>query len=212
MPTASEKGGGDFQPAPAGTHIGRCIGCISLGTQNPNNPTFHPSFKVMLIFELPNERVKAGDITSQAMTISREFSCSLGTKSNLRPLLESWRGRPFTNEELSGFQVEKVIGHPCMITIIHKPKLNGQGIYANVSSVTALPKGMQAPPQVNESTHYEIEMKRNEVFAKLPEWIRKKIDACEEWQSGGPSSPNHEPEPEQELPPQEEEGDPSVPF
>lgn len=168
----------------------------------------------MLVWELPNERVKEGDINSAAMTISREFSCSLGTKSNLRPLLESWRGRPFTAEELSGFQVEKVIGAPCMITIIHKPKQNGQGIYANVSSVTALPKGMQALPQVNESIHYEIEMKRGEVFQKLPEWIRKKIEACAEWQTASPSSHNahHEPDSEPDEAPPDDGGGDDVPF
>lgn len=187
MPVASEKGGGDFTPAPVGTHLARCIGVVSLGTQKPSSPTFNPQFKIMLTFELPNELLPDTK-EPMAMTVNKEFSCSLSKKANLRGALESWRGRVFTQEELDGFDVVKVLGAPCMLGVIHKTSSKG-GTYADVSSISALPKGMQAVPQTNPSVHYEIEMGRNDVFQKLPEWIRKKIEQCEEWTSKSPSSP-----------------------
>ena len=37
-------------------------------------------------------------------TISKEYSFSIGDKSTLRKDLEAWRGQPFTEEELKGFE------------------------------------------------------------------------------------------------------------
>lgn len=210
MPVASEKGGGDFTPAPVGTHLARCIGVVSLGTQAPNDPTFNASFKVMLTFELPNELLPDTQ-EPQAMTVNKEFSCSLGKKAKLRGALESWRGRVFTQKELDGFDVVKVLGAPCMLGVIHKTSAKGN-TYADVSSISALPKGMQAMPQTNPSVHYEIEMGRNDVFQKLPEWIRKKIEQCEEWTSKSPSSPAGKAREAQQQAAQTPEEDDSVPF
>src|SRR5688572_25099842 len=115
MPIAKSTGS-TFTPAPEGVHISRCIGCVSLGTQQPSSPQFMASFKIVLIFELPNERVVQDG--AKAQTVSKEFTCSLSEKANLRKMLESWRGRPFTKEELEGFDVMNVVDVPCMISVI----------------------------------------------------------------------------------------------
>ncbi len=177
MPTARETGS-TFTPAPSGAHLARCIGVISLGTQQPTTPTFHPTFKVLLIWELPNERVISDG--AKAQTVSKEYSCSLSEKANLRKDLESWRGRPFTKEELGGFDVANVIDKPCMVSVIHKQSAKGS-TYAAVNAVTSLPKGSQAPPRVNELVRFEIEDGQNDVFKALPEFIQNKIKASDEW-------------------------------
>lgn len=174
MPVAKETR--NFEPAPAGTHLARCYGCISLGTQHSDN--FADAFKVMLMWELPNELIGTGD-KEMPMTISKEYTLSLGKKSTLRKHLEMWRGRGFTDAELQGFEVSDVLGHPCMLTVVHAVSGRGE-TYAKVESVSSLPKGMQCPLQQHEQVRYEIEYGRNEVFKKLPEWIQKKILDCEE--------------------------------
>lgn len=183
MPIAKSTGG-DFKPAPAGTHLARCVGVISLGTQDPGNPTFSAAFKVLLVWELPDEPV--GD---KAMTTHKEYGCFLGDRANLRHDLESWRGRPFTPEELKGFDVAAVIDKPCMLSIMHQENAKKQ-TYAKVTAVTALPKGVTAKPRVNELVRYEIEQGRDTTFASLPEWIQKKIAACHEWRAMPPADPN----------------------
>lgn len=175
MPIAKETGG-DFTPAPAGTHLARCIGCVSLGTQPQNNPKFDATFKIMLVWELPDELLDGG----KAMTVSRELTCSLSEKANLRHLLESWRGKSFTREELDGFDVQDVVDVPCMITVIHKTSAKGR-TYAEVSAVTKLPKSVPAKARVNELVRYEIEDGKNAVYESLPEFVRKKIASCAEW-------------------------------
>jgi|SRR5688572_3506945 len=184
MPIATQ-GSGTFTPAPAGTHLARCVGVISLGTQPANSPQFKPSFKVMLVWELPDEMVPEKNV---AMTVNREYSCFLSEKANLRHDLESWRGRPFTKEELDGFDVANVIDAPCMVSVIHKTSAK-KSIYAQVTGVMQLPKGVTPKPRVNELVRYEIEQGRDTTFNSLPKWIQDKIASCQEWQQRQPANP-----------------------
>lgn len=200
MPVAKEAK--SFDPAPAGTHIARCYGCVSLGTQHSEQ--FADAFKVLLLFEMPFERIKMEDGKEMAMTISKEYTLSLGKKSNLRKHLDSWRGRSFTEEELKGFEVSKVVGAPCQITVVHSTSGSGN-TYAKIESITGLAKGMSCPDQEHGSIKYEIEENKNSAFDVLPEWIRKKIEACEEWK---PKS-QQQSEPEQTVP---QEEDDNIPF
>jgi hypothetical protein len=61
------------------------------------------------------------------------FTNSLHEKSRLRPMLEAWRGRKFTNEELDGFDLEKLIGANCQVQVIHA--ITDKGTYANIQAV-----------------------------------------------------------------------------
>lgn len=177
MPIAKETS--SFEPAPAGTHVARCFGCISLGTQH--SEMYADSFKVMLLFELPYEIINTQD-GEMPMTISKEYTLSLGKKSNLRKHLDAWRGRPFTQEELQGFDVAKVVGAPCQLTIVHVEKTGG-GTYAKIEAITGLSKGTTCPAQVHKSVTYEIDQGMDETYKSMPEWIQKKIAACEEWKA-----------------------------
>lgn len=176
MPVAKEAK--TYDPAPAGTHIARCYGCVSLGTQHSEQ--FADTFKVLLLFELPHERLQSQEYGEKPMTISKEYSLSLGKKSNLRKHLDSWRGRSFSEEELKGFEVSNVVGAACQITVVHSTSGNGN-TYAKIESITGLAKGMSCPPQEHASIKYELEHGKNDVFKNLPEWIQKKIESCEEW-------------------------------
>lgn len=174
MPVAK---GSNYTPAPEGTHIARCFACISLGTQK--SQMFASTWKLMLMFELPNEMIET-EQGAKPMVVSKEYSLSLGKKASLTQHLNSWRGRAFTPEELKGFEVSNVVGAPCQLSIQHKTS-NAGNVRAEIISITGLPKGMTAPPQWHPSVKYEIEMLKNDIYQKLPEWIQKKINECEEW-------------------------------
>jgi hypothetical protein len=206
MPTAKESGK-TFTPVPAGTHIGRAIQCISLGTQTDPRGQFLPSFKVMLAWEIPDEIVIRSDTKEEKpMVISKEYTLSLGKKSNLRRDLEGWRGREFTKDELAGFAVEKVLDAPCMLNVIHKTSASGN-TYAVITGISPLPKGVTCKPRVHDLLQYEIESGTScPEWMKIPEFIRKKIEACEEWTKpnvGEPAPVSTQAQPE---------GDPDVPF
>ena len=54
--------------------------------------------------------------------ISETYTNSLGEKANLRKMLENWRGRAFTQEEMDGFDLRNVLGKACMISVVHGTK------------------------------------------------------------------------------------------
>jgi hypothetical protein len=153
------------------------------------------------MWELPEHTLER-DGDSTPMVISKEYTCSLNEKANLRRDLVSWRGREFTEAELAGFNVDQVVGAPCLLNIIHAKSGKGS-TYAKIASISPMPKKMAADKQVHESVKYEIEMGRNEVFKSLPEWVQKKINACVEWTTAPAvvkPQVNHQPEAETDEP------------
>jgi hypothetical protein len=171
---AKDKGGG-FDPVEAGVHHAICYGVVDLGTQFSevyNNETH----KVLIVWELPFERIviEGKDLPR---AISRRFTLSLGTKANLRGVLESWRGRSFTEKELEGFDLKNLLGANCQINVIHNTN-NGK-TYANVSAVMPLPKGTEKRKNENEYQYFSME-DGIEIPDNLPEWMRDVISKSSE--------------------------------
>lgn len=189
MPIAREYES-DFVPAPAGPHPARCIGVVALGTQEPSNPAYKPSNRVLLTWELPEELIEFNG-ERKPMTIFKEYALSLGRANKptaLREDLQRWRTKAFTPDEANGFDIKNVLGKACLITIDHQPKRDGSGIRAVVSCVNALPRGMMVKPQVHPSLSYEIEEGNSPNYQKLAPWIQKKIGQSQEF-TQGPTEP-----------------------
>lgn len=184
------------QLPPAGTHIARCISIIDLGTQ----PTpYGDTRKIRVTWELPDETAVFNEEKGQQpFVLSKDYTLSLYEKANLRHDLEAWRGRQFTETELKGFDISKLLGAACLLAVVHKTTEKGK-TYANISSVSALAKGMTCGKQVNPSVEYSITDGKNAVYESLPEWLRKKIADSREWDS----------EPRAPLP---EHDDDEIPF
>lgn len=184
MPKATNKGG-DFVPIPAGIHHGICYAVIDLGTQP--SQMYAPSRKVLIVWELPHERSdfkddKTGQIKSLPRVISKEYTLSTGTKSNLRKELESWRGKPFTAEEAQEFEVGVLAGKNCQLNVAHRPSKDGSKVYANVVSIVPLGKGMSPQKPENEILVWDLPSDGEIKFpAGMPEWIQTKIKGSEEW-------------------------------
>ena len=89
------------------------------------------------------------------MLISKTYTASMHEKAALSKDLESWRGRAFTDEERDGFDLKKVLGQPCLLNVIHENK--GGTVYANIASVSPVPKGMPVKPAVNTEPTVELE-------------------------------------------------------
>jgi len=198
MPKATSKSG-DFSPIPSGIHHAVCYSVIDLGTQP--SQMFAPSRKVLLIWELPHERGDFMDEASKKMVskprvISKEYTLSTGAKSNLRRELESWRGRPFTPDEATSFEVGVLAEKNCQINIAHKPSKDGSKVYANVISIVPLAKGQAALKPENPVLIYDLPAQGKITFPpNMPEWIQTKIKGSEEYhQSINYGQPQHQQE------------------
>jgi len=177
----SEK---QFELAPEGTHIARCIQIVDLGTQSVEfNGEKKEQHKARITWELPNEqRVFKEENGEQPFLVSKEFTVSLSDKANLRKVLESWRGKAFDDIELTGFDIMNVLGVPCMLQIIHKTSKSGNK-YAEISSVMKLMKGTICPNQINPSTALSFEAWDEMVFNGLNDWLKDKIKQSPEYKA-----------------------------
>lgn len=166
-------GGTAIEPIPEGTHMARCVQLIDLGTQY-SQVYDKESRKVMIRWELPSETILNEEGMEVPRMIHAVYTQSLSEKATLRKMLEGWRGKRFSDEELRGFDLSVLAGLPCMVTVVHNS--NGGNRYANVSAVAAIPKGMPVPEQVNESIVFDIDNPVDQ--AKIdcfPEFIQKMI-------------------------------------
>jgi len=175
----SASGGGNFperKPLEAGAYAAVCDMIVDLGVQPSPGGQFAPKRSVMLRFQIPSERVEItrdGQTKSLPAVISRTLGLSLNEKATLRQLLQSWRGRAFTPEELKAFDLGKVVGKPAFINVTHAVK--GDRTYANLTSIMPLPKGMPAPALEGEALVYSIDAPDPDVLNKLPQWVQDKI-------------------------------------
>lgn len=182
MPIAKQGSEGKaFDPVPAGVHQAVCYSVIDLGTQQPRNPQYHPARKVQIGWEVPGEMMQTDD-GPKPRVISKEYGLSLGKKATLRAELQSWRGRPFTEEELKGFELSKLLGVNCQINVIHKPSEDGTKTYARVMGVMPLGRGMPVLKPINPVVHWDLPNSGPIVLpSDMHEWIKEKIMKSEEW-------------------------------
>ena len=82
----------------AGVYTAVCTMVVDLGTQY--NQKFDKSNQqVKIVWNVDGESVEINGETLPRQ-IGKDFTLSLDEKSNLRKTLQSWRGQPFTAEEL----------------------------------------------------------------------------------------------------------------
>ena len=171
--------GGSRQIAPEGAHVARCYQIIDKGT------TFDEKWgnkkrKVQFLFELPLETaIFSEDKGEQPFYVKTIFNLSMGEKASLRKFVESWVGKKMTDAQAADFDIIKLLGHPGMVNIAHNGK--DDRTYANIMSISPLPKGMACPPAINELIAYDTTEHNDAVFNKLPEFLQDDIRKSDEW-------------------------------
>lgn len=135
MPLIAKDAAPDREPIPLGMHQAVCAFVEDLGMEmNPTSGKLQ--HKAVIVWEI-NEKMTNG----APFTVSQRYTVSLNEKANLRKVLESWRGRPFTAEELDGFDLEKLIGANCMLNLIEGTSAQGKK-FTKIASVSPIIKGM----------------------------------------------------------------------
>jgi hypothetical protein len=133
--------GADFKRPEAGWHIAICSHLVDLGIQDGQ---FGQKKQCALIFELDEKREDG-----KSFQVAKTYNESLNIKSNLRHDLENWRGQKLTEEEVKGFDLEKIVGVPAYLNLMDDVK--GEKTYTKIVSIGKLPKGMSPIPATNLS-------------------------------------------------------------
>jgi len=189
MELATAQSGGDFTLPPPGMHRAICYRFLDLGTQEVEwkGETKHQR-KVSLAFELVDEIDEfewEGNQVKRPFSVHARFTWSMHEKGNLRPFLESWRGKGFSDSDLEpgGFDAKNLVGAPCYLNVIHNES-NGR-TYANIKAITPLPKtakeGMPMPH--NEQVYCSLQEDRFswDVFNALHEKTQATIQRSPEY-------------------------------
>lgn len=174
---AKETGGKDFKKVPPGAHFAICNLVVDCGLQEGFNGK--PQHKIYLRWEVPDERVsyeKDGKEIEGPCSIGSLYTLSLSEKANLRKVLENWRGKSFTPQELQGFDITQVLGKCCQIMVTH----SDDGKYANVTGVMGIskdqkPRAQNVQPE-NRPLAYSIDEHSPATFNALPNWLQEKIE------------------------------------
>lgn len=181
--TAKDKQGGEYELIPEDLHLAVCYAIYDLGTQYSEKweKSVH---KVLIVWEIPGCRgdfEKDGQRVSLPRSISKRYRISLHKKADLRKDLESWRGRMFSEEELKGFDLKKLLGVPCQIQVLHS-KVDDK-TYSNISAITKAPSNTKIKPE-NPTVFFSFE-EGGEIPEKAPQWIVDLIKASEEYKGHG---------------------------
>ena len=180
-----KKSGASVPPMEAGTYPAVCIGIVDLGEQ------YSEMFKkysdnLLIIWEIPSQTIEI-DGEDKPRWLSKDFAASLHEKSGLHKMLVSWRGKAFTEKELTEdengfmqFSVLDMLGTGCFLQVIVEEK--DSGTYNRITSVIALPSGMDAPATKTPLLSFDIDNWSEEVFQSLPEWIRERIKRSTQYQ------------------------------
>lgn len=135
---AKEPKGGNFVPAPPGTHAAVCVDVVDLGMLEVSfGGETSLKHKIRLVWQI--EEVMADN---RPYIVQKMYTLSLHQKAQLRKDLESWRGKQFSPEELEGFDVENLLGVNCLLNVIQEVSTKNGKTYSNIASIMRLPKGM----------------------------------------------------------------------
>ncbi len=138
MPTIV-KGQGDFEQPPTGMIRAVCVFVNDIGTHISQFMGEQTIARKMIVSWELDEKMTKGEYAGKPFMMNRFYTMSLAKKANLRKDLESWRGRPFTDEELKGFDVEKLIGANCYLNLMWN-EANDKVV---IKTITQLPKGVE---------------------------------------------------------------------
>jgi hypothetical protein len=202
---ATDTGGGeDFKLVSAGLHPAVCDMIVDLGLQENKSPIYGDSIKhqVYIRWQIPGERLeydKDGRTVEGPMTIGAYYTLSLSEKANLRKVLQGWRGREFTKEELEKFDISAVLGISCTLTVLHKTGGDGK-TRAKVEAVSPPMVGLPHAVLEGEAILYDGGEESSPVWPKLRPWMQKAIKE------------QVEPKKEDDLPEQRHDLDDDVPF
>ncbi len=123
----------NFTPCPEGMHQICCVDIIDDGIKQTPYGDKH---KVTLRWQT-DEAMPDG----KPYLLQKRYTLSLNEKATLRKDLESWRGRPFTEDEADAFDLEKLLGANGLANVSHHKDPKGN-VWANVLSLTPTLKGM----------------------------------------------------------------------
>lgn len=131
----------DFEKLPAGSYPAVCYGVWDIGLQTKTwQGQEKQVHRIIIGWEVNKLMESEGKYKGKRFVISNWYTLSLSDKAILRQHLESWRGKTFTPENLKGFDLEKLIGVNCLLSVIINEKSGKTNIKTVMKAMSGTPK------------------------------------------------------------------------
>jgi hypothetical protein len=181
---AEKPEGGDFMQVEPGTYVARCYSMIEIGTVEIEwKGDKKKQHKVSITWELPTETaIFHEEKGPEPFVVSKKYTLSMHEKSNLRKDLESWRGKGYTDKEAEKVDITKLIGQPCLLSVIQQPRPDDNSkTYTAITSITKMMKGQECPDQINPTRILSYDEFNWEVFDSLSDYMKEQIRSSDEY-------------------------------
>ena len=173
----------------ADTYQAVCYTVVDLGThESEYNGEKYDRRLILITFEIPEERIEIesdNGVENLPRVISWKGTFSMSSKSNLRPMMESWRNKPFTDIEAYDFDFKQLLGVNALIQVAHKEGNNNK-IYAYIQSVNKPLKNMEKLKSENPHIFFEfappyLDGQGFHFPEAMPDWIISQIKESREY-------------------------------
>lgn len=145
----------NFTPHPEGQFLAQCVDTIDMGEKVEQYQGQPPKIvhKCVLMFRTGEQNAEGHFID-----IGKEFTVSMGDKANLRKALEQWRGKKYSEKDITeGVPLHKLTGQWALITVEHKLSAGGN-TYGNINAIVGVPaqmkKDLPAFPEFKRLEYY----------------------------------------------------------
>ena len=173
---APKNEGGDFFTVPEGMYEAVCGYIVDCGYHKREfQGETSQKRMIWLRWELPNVLLPDGEFAGEPAVVGRTVTFSMHSKATLRQMLESWRGKSFSDEEAYDFDVAKLLNVNAKLQIIHrKVVVDGkERVYANINLV--LPG--DTDHKAKQTLVFDTEAPgAHEQFDELPEHVKRRIN------------------------------------
>jgi len=180
---------GEFRQVPAGLHLARCYRIVDIGTQRTEYDGVEKlQRRLSLFWELHGKDDDGESLVTEKgepLAIFKNYTRSWHEKSSLRIDLQSWRNKPFTDEEMDKFDISNILGTWCMVTVIQRPGKNGK-MYSNVGSISPVPsiiKQAGLPDGVNPLKEFDLDSPDLALFETFGKGLKARIETSPQWRA-----------------------------
>lgn len=135
-----------FDPCPEFT--GRAV-CVDITDVRKVTTQYGEQEKFKIVFEIDLQqqtKVDGKDVVRPWCVWSQGFTPSLHEKAGLRKFLRGWLGRDLSEQEITLFDTDTLIGKPAFVVVTHQPSKDGTETYANIASCTPHKQGEPLKP------------------------------------------------------------------
>jgi hypothetical protein len=137
-------------------------------------------YKIWLDFELVDKThvFKEGE-EPKPFVVGSKLTFSMGSKANLRKIVEGIIGVTLLDHEAEAFDIEQLLGKACLVNIKNTTK--GDKTYTNIETTTPLMEGMVAKEAFNPITKLSFGEWNQGLFDSLPNFLKDIIQASPEY-------------------------------